>query len=97
MADRTLYYQYADGSVSKRTVTDTGEPVPPPPGGTEITAEEYAQQLAAIEQTNADAEAELHDQEQQQSLEDYQALLALSVPEATARRLSGYTGPAEEV
>jgi len=95
MTMTTVYVQYPNGSVARlETTTDPAE-VTLPEGAEQITGEQYDQALAAIQQTNARRRAELDEQLNQEARGDYEALLALNVPESTARRLSGYT-PAEE-
>lgn len=91
----TVYLQYTNGSVARlETTRDAGE-VTPPEGAEVITEEEYDQALAAIQEANARGRAELDQQIRQRARQDYEALLALNLPEETARRLSGYT-PVEE-
>lgn len=90
--DKTIYYKYADGSVAERTVTVVSEDqvVPVPDGATEITKDEYDAALAQIEQDNAAAEAAAEAADMERRRQDYEALLAAGVPDATAQRLSGY-------
>ena len=90
--DRTIYYRFADGSVAEKVVTVPAEDtvVTPPEGATEITKEQYDTELAAIEAANAAALAETQAADRARQREDYEALLAAGIPEATARRMSGY-------
>ena len=91
----TLYLKYpATGSVSElETSAAEDEDVPLPEGAELISAEEYAQALAAIQEANARLVAEQEQQINAAAKEDYEALLAQGIPEATARRLSGYIPP----
>lgn len=85
----TIYYRYANGAIGVKTTSgdDAGTP---PDGAAVITQAEYEQDSAAIvagytqldEQREAEQQADAHD--------DYDALLAAGIPEATAQRLSGY-------
>ncbi|MEU8870423.1 hypothetical protein AB0D24_04520 [Streptomyces javensis] len=93
MDETTIYYRYDNGSVAKRVVAGAGEDIPVPDGATVITEEEYTAALAAIEEANEAQRQEEEAQHQAQVRADYDALRALGVPEETARRLTGYTGP----
>lgn len=88
--EETFYYKYPDESVGVRTVVGVEE-VTHPPGVTLITAEDYQTRLAEIEAQRQADEAATRASEQSQRAEDYEALLAAGIPEATARRLSGHT------
>lgn len=92
--ERTVYYRYPDGSVEVVTVTVGGddESPAPPEGAVEIDRQTYEAELAAIEAAREERRRRQADQEQVQQLADYQALTAAGIPEATARRMSGYTG-----
>lgn len=90
----TFYVVYDDGSIELLTMTGTGtlEPVLDKPG--RITSKaEYDQYKAVLDERHAIYLAELEGAEQAAMKTDYDALIASGVPEATARRLSGYTGP----
>jgi hypothetical protein len=89
----TIHLLYATGAVAEVETTQAAEDYTPPEGATVITAEDYATRLADIQADNQAAVDQALAEEAQQRQEDYEALLALNVPEATARRLSGYTGP----
>lgn len=66
--------------------------VPAPTGCTEITEQAYNTELAALEASNAQTIADLEAADQANAKADYDALRAMNVPEATARRLSRYEG-----
>ncbi|MFK0063341.1 hypothetical protein ACIQTN_29450 [Streptomyces werraensis] len=91
MADATLYYRTATGALVSRAVT--GEAPDLPEGATELTAEQYALELEAIEEARQEHVEDLVATDEANALADYQALRASGIPEATARRLTGYTGP----
>lgn len=93
MDTRTIYYKYADGSVAERVITGNGDEVPPPDGAEEISEEDYRAAFAAIEAANELEGQEQEAQHQARVKADYEALRAVGVPEDTARRLTGYTGP----
>jgi len=90
----TFFIIYEDGSVETQTLPDEpgAEPVLSKPGRNagEI---EYNQFLARIEQQNALWFTETQAREQQLLKADYDALIAAGIPEATARRITGYSGP----
>lgn len=90
MADFTVYYRYDNGAYSATTYEGM-EPsdVVPPEGATEITQQEYEDGVAEVEAANAAAAAELEAADRQRACDDYAALIAAGVPEATARRMSG--------
>ncbi|MFF5668782.1 hypothetical protein ACFY8S_01375 [Streptomyces hygroscopicus] len=93
MEETTIYYRFPDGSVAERIITGGDGAVPPPGGAVEITEEEYRAALAAIEEQIEQERQEQQEAEQARIKADYDALRALGVPEETARRLTGYTGP----
>lgn len=96
MEETVIYYQFGDGSVAERVVTGgTGTPTPPD-GAVEITEAEYQAALATIVDENQQGRDDLEEEEQARAKGDYDALIALGMPEETARRLSGYRGPAVE-
>ncbi|MET7694884.1 hypothetical protein ABZT06_44430 [Streptomyces sp. NPDC005483] len=86
----TSYYQLPDGGL--RTVTTSeGVDVSVPDGAMGVSAEEYEAALAAIEEQRARDEAERQAAQEAEERTAYIALAAL-LPDAVARRLSGYTG-----
>lgn len=88
---QTLYIRYPNGTVGALTVGD-GVSTDLDPDATVITADEYAAYLESLQQASAVMEAEMREAEQEAVSADYAALRAAGVPEATARRLTGYTG-----
>lgn len=83
-----------DGSVRRMTVTNGTEPVLSKPGRW-VTEEEYKERLAEIQTVRDRARADQEAQDRARTWEDYQALRAAGVPEASARRMSGYKGEDE--
>jgi hypothetical protein len=93
MAEATLYYRTADGVLTSRVVTgETVEEPALPEGATELTAEQYETALAAVNEARQEHAEELVATDQANAHADYEALLASGIPEATARRLTGYAG-----
>lgn len=85
---------YDDGSIEVQTITggDDPQPVLSKPG--RIAGEvEYAQYATALAEHNAIYVAEVQAREQSVHKADYEGLLAAGIPDDTARRLTGYTGP----
>lgn len=91
--ETTLYYRFPDGSVAMRTITGGDGTALPPLGATEITEEEYRAAYADLVERHRQQREEQEREEQERSQADYFALRAVGVPEETARRLTGYTGP----
>jgi hypothetical protein len=86
----TYYVQYDNGALG-RIETSEETPVLTRPGQL-ISEEEYQTLLAAVKAARQEHLDDLMNAEASQKQEDYQALRLLLVPEATARRLSGWTG-----
>ncbi|MBC9729246.1 hypothetical protein [Streptomyces sp. TRM68367] len=86
---QTFYYEFPDGTVQELVTTDADPQHPA--DATLLTEEEYNAKRAAIEQAQAQHRADIQAQEAAESQDDYQALLAAGIPDATARRLSGYS------
>lgn len=94
MAEATLYYRTAEGALMSRVVTgETVEAPALPEGATELTAQDYAAELAAVNAARDGYADDLVATDEGNQHSDYQALRASGIPETTARRLSGYTGP----
>lgn len=91
MSTEVRYFRCPGGSLT--AYTGENVPVSPPPGCTEITESEYATELEALEAQNAQHVADLKAVQQANAKADYDALIAASIPETTARRLSGYIPP----
>ncbi|MFD1937564.1 hypothetical protein ACFSKW_39465 [Nonomuraea mangrovi] len=87
---RTMYVAYASGAVA--FVESNEETISLPDGTKEITRQEYEARLAELKAANAKHVAALRADDERRTREDYEALSAAGVQEATARRLSGYTG-----
>jgi len=90
----TFYIIYEDGSVEAQTLPDVpgAEPVLSKPGRVSGKIE-YDQYLARLNEQNNIWFSETLAREQQLLKADYDALIAAGIPEATARRITGYTGP----
>src|SRR3712207_4206290 len=88
----TYYVLYDDGSASLITST-TGEAPPLAKPGTFIDQQAYETRAEELRQLREQHTAQLLAEEEQRTREDYEALRDNGIPEATARRLSGYTGP----
>lgn len=91
----TYYVLFEDGSASVMTTT-TGEEPPLAKPGRFVDREEYENRQAEIRAAREAHIADLQAEDERRTREDYEALIASGIPEATARRLSGYTGPAAE-
>lgn len=95
MSDTTTFYIiYDDGSVEAQTVPDVPgvQAVLSKPGRVSGKIE-YDQYRARLEEQAAIWLAETQAREQQVRKDDYDALIIAGIPEATARRITGYTGP----
>lgn len=88
MEEQTHYYRYESGRYSMRTTTGEG-PVTSPDGATEITQQEYEAGVAALEAASQESRDEAAAAAQVLACEDYAALIAAGLPEASARRMSG--------
>jgi hypothetical protein len=91
----TYYVIYDDGSIG-RIVSSNGEQPPLSKPGRFVTEAEYQTRADELEAEHAEHIAEMQAADEARAREDYEALIAAGIPEATARRMSGYTGPAEE-
>lgn len=92
MSEDTTYVIYEDGSIEASTVSDTMEVVLSKPGRI-VSEAEYNQRLDLLNEQHAIWLAETRAREDQLLKADYDALLAAGIPEATARRITGYSGP----
>jgi len=88
--ETTLHFRHAGGSVSRLTTSQPPDDVVVPDGAVLITAKAYVKARAEIATGNEAYVGELIAVEKKQQVEDYEALAALGVPEATARRLTGH-------
>ncbi|HLL36317.1 MAG TPA: hypothetical protein VK545_21095 [Streptomyces sp.] len=93
--ERTYWVIYDDGSTGQITATGESEPDLTRPGRL-VTQEEYEARLEEIRAARAAHLEELLEAEAAQQLAEYRDLRAAGIPDATARRLSGYTGPDPE-
>lgn len=94
MAQATQYFRTAAGVLASRTTTgDAEEPQPLPEGATELTEEEFTAELADVEAARQQYAEDLVATDEANQSADYTALRSSGIPEATARRLTGYTGP----
>lgn len=92
---RTYWVIYDDGSAGRAEVVSADdEPPVLAKAGRLVTETEYDAYVAGLAAEREEHLAEVRAQEEAQAREDYEALRAAGVPEATARRMSGYTGPA---
>ncbi len=97
MAEVTQYFRTSDGVLASRTTSGAvDEAAPLPEGSTPLTEAEYTTELAAVEAARQEQAEELVAADEARTREDYLALRGAGVPEATARRMSGYAGPAVE-
>ncbi|MGW5925221.1 hypothetical protein ACWF2L_03105 [Streptomyces anulatus] len=89
MENSTRYYRFPDGSFTATEFSgfEEGE-APVPDGAVEITAQEYESGVAALEAAREQWAADQRAAETAAACEDYDALIAAGIPEATARRMS---------
>ncbi|MFI2300190.1 hypothetical protein ACH5AL_15305 [Actinacidiphila glaucinigra] len=91
----TYWALYEDGSAGLIKSTTGEEPVLTKPGRL-VDEAEYTSRAEELKAANEAYVAQLQAEDEQRTREDYLALRAAGVPEATARRMSGYTGPEPE-
>jgi hypothetical protein len=89
MTEQTFYYEYPDGSLAER-VTTAADPVHPQ-GVTLLTEAEYATKLEAAEAAQEQQQADIRAEETAAKKDAYDALIAVGIPEASARQISGYS------
>lgn len=91
-ATTTHHVLYEDGSTGL-IETSGEEPLPPlAKPGRLVTEEEYQARLGALTGQRARYVAGLLAADEERTRGDFEALTAVGVPEATARRMSGYEG-----
>lgn len=96
MPDTTLYYRTASGALASQAASGEAAGAPSlPQGATALTREEYETELAAVEAARQEHAEDLVAADEANQSADYEALRASGIPEATARRLAGFTGPDE--
>lgn len=91
IAETQVHYVLYDDGALGRIETSQETPVLTRPGQL-VSEEEYQQHLAQMTAARETYLADLVSAETARQQEDYQALRVLLVPEATARRLTGYQG-----
>lgn len=89
----TYWVIYDDGSIGK--IETTGGPPTLPKPGRFVTEEEYRERAEELDAAHREHLERLRREEEARTWADFKALLDAGVPEETARRLSGYTGPVE--
>lgn len=87
---RTYYVLYEDGALGRIETSEEAPTLTRP--GQLVSEEDYQQHLAQMTAARETYLAALVAAETARQREDYQALRVLLVPEATARRLTGYQG-----
>lgn len=87
---------YDDGALGQITVTGGQLPELARPGRL-ITAEEYNRLTVTMADAHAARLEGLQAADTARQEREYEDLVQAGIPEETARRLSGYTGPAVEV
>lgn len=94
MAEHQIHFRRADGGLGMRTVAGETEKPALPEGAVPLTKAAYTKALAEMERGREEHRVSVRAQDGAQVRADYEALIALKMPEATARRLSGYAGEA---
>ena len=90
----TFYIIYEDGSVEAQTLPDIPDVEPVLTKAGRVSGKiEYDQYLFRLNEQNNIWMGETQAREQQLLKADYDALIAAGIPEATARRITGYDGP----
>ncbi|WPR52861.1 hypothetical protein SJI45_19180 [Streptomyces sp. S399] len=90
----TYWVIYDDGSVGRIEITNgQQEPALSKPGRL-VSEVEYQERLDELRAEQERRRAERAAEDEARTRTDYLALRAAGVPEDTARRMSGYTGPA---
>lgn len=90
----TFFIIYDDGSIEQQDVegVDSPEPTLSKPG--RVAGQiEYEQYRLRLEEQNKIWIAETDARQQAVQKVDYDGLILAGIPDATARRLTGYTGP----
>lgn len=87
---QTAYYLMPDGSVASLAVSDGATPILPE-GAVPISQVEYSETVETIKAALDTASAQLQAEELAMKQADYDALILLGMPPATASRMSGWT------
>jgi hypothetical protein len=85
----TIYYRTATGSLVMAETSDGVEPQLPE-GAEVVTAETYQAEMDAAEAARETVREQTRLENEQQAHNAYDDLIAAGIPDATARRLSGY-------
>lgn len=83
------YFRSPAGSIGEITESHQGI-TPLPEGAVELTEQEWQQEMADWQAAKDAHVADLRAADAARQQEDYEALRAAGLPEATARRLSGF-------
>lgn len=95
MADAELYFRREDGGLIARTVSGSAAgDLELPAGATRLSKSAYERALAGVRAGRETYATETRAADETARRGDYEALVALHVPDDTARRLTGYTGEA---
>lgn len=101
MYQQTFYAVYEDGSTGVLTVEsqDAGSVITPAltKPGRLVTGEEYDRAQAGLRADRDVYVTRLREADRERVSADYRALAALGVPDATARRLTGWSVEMEEL
>lgn len=90
--ERTHYVLFEDGTLGQITTTSDQDPVLTR-GGRLVTQDVYEELRAQMLQAHQDRLDRLQAEEEAARLAQYEELKAVGLSEATARGLSGYSGP----
>ncbi|MGP4091508.1 hypothetical protein [Streptomyces sp. KR55] len=88
------WVQYEDGSLGSITLAGLELPVLARPGRV-ITQDEYHRLSAEMTDAHTARLKAMEDEEAARQVREFRDLTTADIPEETARRLSGYTGPAD--
>jgi len=92
----TVYYvRFPDGHIGQITAAFGTEPLLPE-GSTTLTQEQYQELRGQMHDAHEARLAQIQAAEEAARLQQYQDLLEVGLPDATARGLSGYDGPSTE-
>ncbi|MGW4731851.1 hypothetical protein ACWEQC_22255 [Streptomyces shenzhenensis] len=89
-----VWVLYDDGALGSITLSGLHLPVLPRPGRV-ITRDEYDRLSAQMADSHAARLKTMDDEEAARQVREFRDLTAAGIPEETARRLSGYTGPTD--
>jgi hypothetical protein len=89
MQEHVRYYRTPGGAIGEIRESHPGS-TPLPEGAVELTEQEWQQEMADWQAAKDAHVADLRAADAARQQEDYEALRAAGLPEATARRLSGF-------